>query len=290
MPQIKDLTGEVFGNIKVLNISEVKVNNSTTWDCECFCGNKFKINTSRLKGKKHCGCLTKENVRINNQKKSKDLINKTIGNLLVIKCTENKNKDSTYLWECKCTCGNIVYVATTRLTNGKTTHCGCKKSENISKALLKNSTKIIRFKKKQHKLSRTSEYNIWTAIKQRCLNSKNISYPNYGGRGIKICNTWLESFDNFIEDMGFKPSSTSSIERIDVNKDYCPENCKWIEKRLQLRNTRRNVLNETIVNEIKNLNMTGLTGAEIYHLLKDKYNLSRSNINGVVYYNRWVNG
>lgn len=291
MSQLKDLTGKIFGNIKVLNISQVKVNNRTSWDCECSCGNRFKTNSPRLlNGKTHCGCLTKENTITSNQQRSKDLTNKVVGNLVIIERTEDFKVRNLITWKCKCVCGNICYIETARLINNHTTHCGCKRSENISKALKKNSNKIIKVRKRQSKLSHTSEYRIWTAMKQRCSNSKDISYPNYGGRGIKVCNRWLNSFENFLEDMGNKPTITSSIERISVNKDYEPSNCKWIERNLQNRNTRRSVLTEQIVEEIKQLSTQNLTASEIYHLLKDKYNLSRSNINSIIYQGGWVNG
>lgn len=83
-----------------------------------------------------------------------------------------------------------------------------------------------------------SERNIWNGMKNRCNNSESPAYHHYGGRGIRVCNRWLESFDNFLNDMGNKPKGRYSIDRIDVNKGYFPENCRWANSKTQGRNKR----------------------------------------------------
>lgn len=93
---------------------------------------------------------------------------------------------------------------------------------------------------RRHGLSHTSTHQIWSAMKQRCLNPKSVSYARYGGRGIKVCTKWLR-FEGFLDDMGMRPPG-HSLERINNNGDYCIENCKWATSKDQSRNTSRNIV------------------------------------------------
>lgn len=105
----------------------------------------------------------------------------------------------------------------------------------------------------KHGMIGTSEYAAWTDAKDRCSNPKRIGYQNYGGRGIKMCDRWKVNFKNFLADMGKKPDPSFSLDRIDPNGNYTPENCRWADRLTQARN-RRNTLRITYQGQEKTLN------------------------------------
>lgn len=86
---------------------------------------------------------------------------------------------------------------------------------------------------------KTAEYRVWCGIKQRCTNARCTGYSYYGGRGIKMCSAWLRSYQAFLQDMGRKPSTKHTMDRIDPNGNYCKENCRWATKQEQQHNARR---------------------------------------------------
>lgn len=135
-------------------------------------------------------------------------------------------KHNYAIWECKCDCGNIKNITIGHLKSGHSKSCGCSKKGINTK----------------HSLCELNEYRIWADIKKRCTNKKHISYKNYGGKGVLMCERWFNDPKAFITDMGLRPSKNHSIDRINNNGNYEPSNCRWATSKEQSRNYSRNRL------------------------------------------------
>lgn len=142
-----------------------------------------------------------------------DLTGVRFGRLTAVR--EAEQIGYTKRWLCRCDCGRTVAVSRQHLRRGSTNSCGCFRRDN--------STAL----RTTHGQKGRPEYRIWCAMKERCLNQSNISYPRYGAKGISVCHRWLHDYAAFIADMGSRPSKNHSIDRIDSSGDYEPSNCRW---------------------------------------------------------------
>lgn len=171
-----------------------------------------------------------------------DMIGRKFNRLLVL--SESPAATNRHaMWECQCDCGNVLVVDGAKLRNGSTKSCGCFRADTRGAAKGQGGTAT-------HRMSETVEYNIWQAMKNRCFNPRQESYAKYGARGIRVCTGWVSSFENFIADIGLRPSPSYSIDRIDTDSHYscghCEQcqhegwlaNCRWATQEIQHINRR----------------------------------------------------
>ena len=150
-----------------------------------------------------------------------------INRLTLVGMEKRPGLNNGIYWRCKCSCGNEKLIRSSYLRNRTAVGCGCAVDNNGLR----------------HGLHRSPEYRAWNAMKDRCLNPKNKRYRHYGGRGIKVCDSWLK-FENFYADMGPRPSPSLSIDRVNNDGNYEPGNCQW--STLEQQNNNRSFYNRYV--------------------------------------------
>jgi hypothetical protein len=161
-----------------------------------------------------------------------DITGQRFGRLVALR--RNGHSRCAVVWECICDCGAVKNVNGTYLRDGTTTSCGCYHREAIAIRMTKHGFAPA------GKLK--TEYNTYRGMILRCTNPNAPSYRNYGGRGITVCDRWRESFTLFLEDMGLKPEKNYQLDRIDNDKGYSPDNCRWTTPTKNSNNRRNNVI------------------------------------------------
>lgn len=222
-PNFKDITGQAFGRWKVLYYLGSR-NEISLWRCRCECGTERDVfgNGLRNGASESCGCLKADNYAHRRKHKIptkglRDITGQKFGKWTVVSYAGRNDNSTT--WNCICECGTKSQVNGQNLRTGKTHSCGCAVTT--------------------HGASHTAEYRCWSSMIARCYNKNVRNYKDYGGRGISICDRWRHSFENFIADVGLKPTPGHSIDRIDVNGNYEPGNVRWATQKEQCLNQRR---------------------------------------------------
>lgn len=206
-----EIAGQRFGKLEAIRPVKKDKRGNIQWLCKCDCGSTKLVAAAYLIGgrTKSCGCMRRE---------TKDITGTRSGKLVALYPTDEMKHGKT-VWMCQCDCGGTRKATVNDILFGYVTSCGC---ANI-----------------HHGLCHTKLYNVWKSMKQRCNNKNNHAYKWYGGKGVKVCDEWngSHSYENFYKwamASGYKEGLT--IDRIDPDGNYEPNNCRWITISEQQRN------------------------------------------------------
>lgn len=240
---------------KLLVILEYKKKGTIWADCICDCGNMYSGNMYAIKNGlvSSCGCLYRLN-----------LVGQKIGKLFVVSYYGIVSKHTAF--NCQCDCGNNRVVVGHLLKSRRVTCCGC--DNGHQKLKVRHLDPVL--------------YGTWKGMRARCHNPKNISYKNYGGRGITICKEWddFKVFYNWAINNGYK--HRLQLDRVNNDGNYEPSNCQFISQKENTRKSRQSKLNYNIANEIRESNLPMIE-------LAIKYNVSVTTIRNVKNNKTWAN-
>lgn len=247
MGKLIDLSNKRFGLLVVIpNTQQVEKNRKTSWLCQCDCGKEFRTLSDRLRRNvtTSCGCRKGEG---SGRPTSSFNIGDKYGKLTIVSTDLEIRRNHTYCF-CKCECGNTKWYRFSHLKDGSIKSCICS-----------------RYTQNSYTITHQREYNSWSSMIHRCYTPTYSHYESYGGRGIKVCNWWKTSFVNFLNDMGVRPEGTT-LDRINVDGNYEPRNCRWADAKTQSQNQRKvRDYKRVSLNEINFLIDTGIIDEdEIY--------------------------
>lgn len=258
-----DLSGAKFNRLTAIRPVSRTKSRMVVWECSCECGAIVEVASAYLKSgdTKSCGCIRFETAAETARKRPrayKPMIGVRFGRLLVTALEQER----PVLWRCKCDCGREHVARGAELRRGATRSCGCLSSELKSKRMTNNVTHGQARRGQQ-----TPTWSSWQAMIRRCNDPLRFGYELYGGRGIRVCERWHD-FAAFREDMGDRPLGRS-LDRIDVNGNYEPGNCRWSDDETQQAN-RRNSLPRVarVIDECASSVSSTMTKEEVVEMLE----------------------